>query len=280
MPGDIIQYSPPVNYELIGQKFELSMDDGYDYTLNFLDKDTLEWNFEGEAPKKASPYLCIKGEETTYLVSFEHAGVTPRANHTFVIDTENWLVTRISAKVGENPKFPYLITPKYTFGAIKREGQELPFKRHGYTTDLLGNTVQWNYGGMETVHVYNSTSFYRITYPPEKAGSQVFNEALAKLPSSDEPTAYIKIKEGIYLFSLTEQNMEKLLGAAMHIRSNTMCFIQNYRRVYQVGRAFGTVTWDDGDKDLHLTFAAYGKVIDANEEYLQKMHSDPNPYLV
>lgn len=108
----------------------------------------------------------------------------------------------------------------------------------------------------------------------------LFNEILAKLPSSDEPTAYIKIKDGMYLFSLTEANMERHLGAEMPYRSNTMCFLQNYKRVYLAGRAFGTTTIDGEDTDLHITFSAYGKILEAKEEYLQKMLTDPNPYIV
>ncbi|MDR0905549.1 MAG: molybdenum cofactor biosynthesis F family protein [Oscillospiraceae bacterium] len=280
--GDIVQYAAPQNYDLVGQSFTFLLDSGYNYELKFIDTKQVQWNFAGEQPK-TSEYLCCKSEETTYLLSYE-LGTEPRSNHTWVIDLENWLVTLISSKIGENPKFPYLITPKYEFGAIQRDGVEYTtYPRHGFTSDMIGNVVQWTYGAeMATVHIYYNTNWYRITYPPEKKGSMMFNEAMAKIPSSDEPTAYIKIKEGVYLFSLTEQNMEKLLGAAMHVRSNTMCFIQNYNRVYTVGRAFGTATWDDGDKPLHLNFAAYGKVLDPKEqeEYIQNLLTDPNPYLV
>jgi hypothetical protein len=278
----ISQYDLPQNYELAGKKFEFAMDDGIDYTLNFIDKTTLEWNFAGEQPSKASGYLCGKGDDTTYLVSYELAGAAKRSNHTWVIDLENQLVTRIVAVVGDNPRYEYLITPKYTFGAIKREGEEVkPYPRHGFTDDITGNIVQWTYGAeMATVHVYYCSDFYRITYPPERASSQVFNEAMAKLPSSDEPTAYIKIKDGIDLFSLTEANMEKVLGGAMPFRSNTMAFLQNYKRVYQIGRAFGTTMFEDRLEQLHISFGAYGKILEPKEEYILKMLTDPNPFIV
>jgi hypothetical protein len=280
--GDIVQYAPPQNFELVGQKFYFVMDDGYDYELNFIGEDELEWNFTGGQPGRAK-YLCCKGDDTTYLVSFE-LGAVPRSNHTWVIDLENWLVTRIAAEVGENPRYPYLITPKYEFGVVRRDGVEVkPYPRHGFTSDVVGNIVQWTYGGdMATVHIYYHTHWYRITYPPEKKGSMAFNEAMAKLPSPDEPAAYIKIKDGMYLLSITEQNMERLLGAAMHVRSNTMCFIQNYKRVYQVGRAFGTATWDEGDQPIHLLFGAYGKLLEPSEqeEYIRNLLTDPNPYMV
>ncbi|MDR1590174.1 MAG: MoaF N-terminal domain-containing protein [Oscillospiraceae bacterium] len=287
--GAIDQFTPPLNFELAGTKFEFVMDDGYDYILDFLDKDTLEWHWAGDAPKRAK-YWCEKGDDTTYLVSFEHAGAAPRANHTFVIDRENNLVTRIIAKLGTNPKDEYLITPEYEFGVIRAEGQDIkPYPRHGFTGDLRGTVVQWAYGSeMATVHVYYCSNFYRITYPRDPAFSEeakkmneMFNNILKDLPSSDEPTRYIKIKDGLYLFSLTESNGERILGAKMGFRSNTMCFLQNYKREYLVGRSFGTSTTPEGDTHTHLMFGAYGKLIDpTDDEGLQKMLRDPNPYIV
>jgi len=275
--GNIAQFAPPENYELVGQTFNFVMDDGPDYYLTFIDNKNVEWSIDDGDKNTASDYICIKSDATTYLVSYE-LGCTPRANHTFVIDLENYLITMIISRVGENKRFPLMISQKFLFGAIAREGKDLPFKRHGFSSDVIGNVVQWNYGGMETVHVYYCRDYYRITYPPEKASSQVFNEAMAKLPSSDEPTTHVKIKEGVYFFSLTEMNMERLLGDAMPFRSNTMCFIQDYRKVYQIGRAFGTIT----DKPLHVTFASYGKILDPETapDYIKDMLTAPNPYLV
>ena len=282
-PGSIAQYGQPLNYELAGKKFEFVMDDGIDYTLNFLDKTTVEWNFEGETPQKASGYLCNKADDTTYLVSYELANAEKRSNHTWVIDLDNQLVTRIISVVGENPKLPYLIVPKYEFGAIKLDGQEVPvYPRHGFTTDLLGTVVQWMYGGMTTVHLYNHTNTYRITYPSELVASMSFNSVLAKLPSPDEPANFIKIKEGVYLFNLTESNAERVLkGEGFMFRSNSMAFLQNYKRVYTVGRAFGTTTIEGVDNQLHLTYAAYGKLLDpVEDERLASLMNEKNPYIV
>ena len=285
MQGAIDQYDSPQNYELVGQTFEFAMDDGIDYRLRFMDRSTLEWNYENEAPRSASNYLCVKGDNTTYLVSFELENVALRTNHTWVIDLENQLVTRILSVIGDHPKYQYVIRPKYEFGAIKQEGVELKiYPRHGYTSDLVGTLVQWFYGSaMTTVHAYYCTNYYRITYPPERAASRVFNEALARIPSSDEPVAYIKIKEGMYLFSLTESTSEKILqGEGFIHRSNTMALLQNYKRVNLVGRSFGTVMREEKPTRLHKTFAAYGRLLDPEnvEERIRKLFTDPNPYIV
>jgi hypothetical protein len=284
----IDQYAFPQIFELAGQKFVFAMDDGYDYTLHFLDRTTVEWNIGDDQPQKAYNYLCGKVDETTYLVSYVLEGTALRTNHTWVIDLENWLVTRVLSVIGDHPKYEFLIRPQYEFGAIKRDGEEpAVYPRHGFTSDLVGNIVQWYYGNeMITVHGYYCTNYYRITYPPEKMATRELNETVKKLPSSDEPTAYIKIKDGIYLFSLTESMSEKLTNypeVQGRFRSNTMAFLQNYKRVYQIGRSFGTTMVAGEPTPLHKSFGAFGKVLQPSaptEEYILKMLTDPNPYIV
>lgn len=285
----ISQYCPPLCFELAGKDFDLAMDDGYTTLLRFEDEKTVSWSIAGSAPK-TEQYQCLKGDDHTYLVNYELEGVENREDHTFVLDLENSLVTRIIARVGENPEYPYLINTHVEFGALRREGQELPFKRHGFTSDVIGTGVQWTYGcELATVHIYYCANFYRITYPADhvvteeaKQQNEGFNTLMKKVPSSDEPTNYIKIKDNMYLFSLIEQNMEKVTGGgAMGFRSNTLCFLQNYNRMYQVGRGWGATTGKDGvDRPINIMIGAYGRFIEKDDEFFKHFFTDPNPYLV
>ena len=273
-------YRPPLCFELVGKSFTLIMDNGVDYVLNFVSNKFLEWNYEGNEPQ-VEEYECLKGDDTTYLVSFEISNDEQRTNHTVVLDLENMLVTRIIARNGENPKFKYLNSTYFDFGAILKEDGTTEFKRHSYTDEMVGTCVQWCYGPqITTVHVYYCTNFYRITYPYDNTQEESINEGLmnllSQLPSSDEPAVYIRIKDKMYLVSITEVNMEKLLGAKGQFRSNTLCFLQNYDRLYQVGRAFGNITIDEGDIKINMMFGAYGKFTDVPEEYI----AAPNPYIV
>jgi hypothetical protein len=272
----IVQYCPPLCFELSGQMFELVMDDGYDFFLNFTSEKTLEWNRAG-AEVSSAHYECLKGDESTYLVSYELENVIPRVNHTFVIDMENMLVTRIIARIGQNPKYPYLISTEFDFGAIRREASALTFKRHGYTSDMIGTAVEWTYGSsLTTVHIYYCANFYRLISPRDNPEDDwAFTELMRALPSSDEPAVYIKIKDGMYLFSLTEQNAEKLTQGRFMFRSNTLCFLQNYKRLYQVGRGFGTSTTPDGDIKTNIMIGAYGKFAEVDPSFF----TDPNPYV-
>ena len=284
------RYCPPKCFELSGKSFELQMDDGYDLVISFADT-TLEWNYlakEPTAPQQET-YECRKIDDTTYFVSYNLHDVTPKQNNVLVIDLEQMLVTIMIAKIGTNPRWPYLITTEFVFGAIKQEG--VPYQhypRHCFTDDVTGNLVKWQYSpSMATVHCYHDPKWYRITYPrdareQQSSGTNVVREAMKKLPSSDEPADYIKIKDGIYLISITEQNMEKLLGAEVGFRSDNMCFLDNFKTCMNVGRGFGTITNADGeDRGVFLFLGAYGRIVDEdeNEAYKQMMH-DPIPFTV
>jgi len=297
-PG-AFQYVPPRSFELAGQTFELQMDDGYDMVLSF-DKKTLNWNYVNKEPSQpvTDDYDCMKADDTTYFISlmlhdkdFEH-----RESWIFVLDLEQHLVTHLRNPVGENPRWPLLINSHFVFGAIKQDGVEYKsYPRHGFTDDMIGNVVQWQYSPeMATVHAYYASDFYRITYPRDQARSkeaieqaESMNAMVNSLPSSDEPAHYVRIKKGLYLVTVTEQNMEKLLGSAMGFRSDTLTFLDNYNTCYDIGRGFGTMTTknpDTGEEtnaNINVLIGAYARIIDTTkDEFWTKFTGDPNPYLV
>ncbi|MDR0311476.1 MAG: MoaF N-terminal domain-containing protein [Acidobacteriota bacterium] len=302
--NDITQYCPPLCFELAGQKLELQMDNGYDILLNFIDGKSMEWSWigatpafepwmaHGKSPKKEA-YECLKGDDTTYLVSYVCANIEPRVNHVWVIDMEKMLVTRVFCAVGKNPRWPLLITPEVDFGCIKQPGVEYKaYPRHGFSGDMIGNVVQWRYGSeLSTVHAYYDPYFYRITYPLDnttaasKKTSENMNTMVNALPSSDEPINYIKIKDGLYLTVQTESYMEKIRGAAAGFRSDTFCFLENFKRVSFIGRGFGTMTNRENGKEInspiHIMIGTYGNIIDQTKDpFWEKFTTDPNPYLV
>lgn len=289
--GGAFQYVPPACYELEGKKFELLMDDGYDIVLNFIDKETIEWNYVNKEPStpQVDKYNCLKGDDLIYFVTWNLAGCefAKRQNFTFVIDLEQHLVTHCIASVGRNPRWPYLVDTDFVFGCIAQEGVEYKiYPRHGYTDDMVGNIVKWQYSpDMATVHAYYSARWYRITYPRDAnageggaAATDNFNDIVSALPSSDDPADYIRIKEGIYLVSATEHGMEKILGAKAMFRSDNLLFLDNYHHVYDIGRGFGTMTAPDGtDSDILVMIGAYGKIQDPKD--YEDVMTGPNPYL-
>jgi len=283
----IDQFTQPQCGELKGQAFHFVMDDGYDFELRFTGVDTLVWRRSGGDEKEAL-YQCSKGDDTTYLVDYElteYKGTPDRENHVFIIDLEQRLVTMGRFKMGENPRFPLLVSSKYIFGAIDIEGKELPFKRHGFTAEMVGTRVEWHWNtSMITRHSYYTTGFYRFSHPGEELiVNRDASNLYRALPSSDDIAQYIKIKKNMFVFCLTEEMSERLLGHTNpQFRSNNMLFLQNYDRMYHVGRTFGTIKAPEednpnGDKVIpcYIRFGAFGNPV----KFADKIINEPNPYL-
>ena len=258
----IRQYCPPRCYELAGQTLRFVVDTGEGagtYVLNFTGKDRLEWRYEGGAPK-AETYECRKS------------------------DDENELVTFLRCAMGENPMGPLLVESHFGFGYIAVEGKEhTDRRRHGFTADLTGTCVRWTYGhALSTVHVYHDPHWYRIGYPKSRTdtkelpdSTKKFREMMKEMPSSDEPASYVRIKEGMYFVSATEQNLEKILAERFGFRSDNLCFLDNWDRMYSVGRGFGTKTTDGVDAELFVMIGKYASPEEVDERYF----TDPIPYL-
>lgn len=260
----INQFCQPHCTELKGKKFFFVMDGGYDYELNITGADTLEWNIAGEAPKKAR-YECLKADDTTYLLDYdliETLDTPHRSNYLYVIDLEQSLVTMVRCRIGDNPKYPLLVSSQYDFGAIRVEGQELPYKRHCFTGEMMGTTVEWHWNTfMWTQHNYYSPAYYRITWPQNSSATVKIGPNFELLPSSDEISQYVKIKDKMYLYCLTEELMERKLGDVSPFRSNNMLFLQNYDRMYQVGRTFGSISFEGKTMPCRTLFGSFGNPV-------------------
>ena len=284
----INQYCPPRVFELAGKRFDFVIDTGSetgDAFLNFISETEVEWSIRSEDTPKVETYECRKSDDWTYLVTYCIEGKTPRENHTWVIDKEQNLVTFLRCSLGENPYWEYMIESHFGFGYIKVDGKpHTDLRRHGFTDDVMGTCIKWVYGHeLATVHVYHHPNWYRIGYPKDRVVSEqaaaqnsVFQEILKALPSSDEPTYYVKIKEGMYFVSLAEQNMEKIIGDKISFRGNTLCFLDNWNRLYSVGRGFGTSTVDGVERPTFVMIGKYG----VPEEVDESFFTNPIPYLV
>ena len=290
----IRQFCPPRCFEFAGKTLIFKMDGGDetgDTVLEFLDETNVKWSVQSGKRCGESTYELRKADDWTYLLSF--CSYEPRENFTFIVDKEQELVTLMHCTLGENVYYPYLIESHFTFGYIKIEGKEHTDKRrHGFTDDVTGTGVRWVYGNVtSTVHVYHNSFWYRIAYNREgvamdvldddpaeskEAATNRLRQAMRELPSSDEPAHYVKIKDGIYFVSITEQNMEKYYGARVGFRSDNLCFLDNWNRFYSVGRAYGTMTVGQEDNEMFFMIGKYAKQEDVNPSFF----NDPIPYLV
>ena len=266
-------FARPISWELDGKDFALVMDDGYDVFLRFRSR-KLSFAREGDAPSPDYDYFCFKGDDTTYFVSFE---VSQKENHIYILDLSQRLVTRLICRKGLNPKFPQVVDRAYCFGAIAVRGYKLPYKRHSFTTEHLGTTVQWRWSPqMVTKHAYLESNWYRITWDDKGTAADEFDATNEMLPATDDHAQYVKIKENMILLSVTEENGERLLGDRQMFRCDNLTLLQNYDRMYQVGRGFGDLCKDGNWRHINVAFCSYGSPPELPEGFL----TAENPFTV
>lgn len=270
--SSISHFKRPLSWELEGLAYELIMDDGYTNTLSFQNK-VCHWTI-GDRSGDAAGYWCMKADDTTFFLTFE---VTPEESHIYVLDFAQRLVTRLICKKGVNPKDWHFISKDYAFGAVYVPGYRLPYKRHCFTAVHMGTTVKWQWSPLlYTKHAYLESDYYRITWDDGSEASDDFDETGVILPSTDEVARYVKIKDRMILLSLTEEIAERLEGERQMFRCDNLTLLQNYDRMYQVGRGYGNVIFRGKLSHVHIPIAAYGSPIELPASFLEA----ENPFTV
>ena len=259
----ISTYRPHLNFELAGKTFHLIMDNSGDVIVKFLTGTLLEYTENGQT--HCEPYQCAKGAEKAYFVNFEFSGSEPRTNVTLILDTMTRLVTVVHTQTGYKAEFPYLCDHVYDFGAIETPGFTLPTKRPGYTTDLVGKRIEWHYSPeFAIIHVYYHPNYIRAAFSPKMlkilaasapAPSQDAEASRREHPY-DEKAVYVKMRDGLYVVSFTEQNMSRNGKTG-----NSLLFLMDTDRLHDVGRSFGRAGQRvNGEHPLeNYLFGAYGK---------------------
>lgn len=257
-------FRPPLCYELTGKKYELVMDDGVDRILEFISRERLR--FGAPEDLRDYEYECLKMDDQCYFVNFEARPFTsPRLGITLVLDTRECLVTACFASLGRDPKFPRMPAADLVFGAVRRPDGSLPPKRHSYTADLAGKSIDWNYGSFNIAHVYQTERYYRVAFTP-RALQRIMknNPAMMGGERREAPKeAYedymdaVKIRDGLYAVSLLETNLCRRNG-----HGNNLFFLMNLKEMHDVGRSFGT---NGEGEDENYTFGAFGAWFDAKE---------------
>ena len=261
-------YRPPLVFELTGRQFKLVFDDGYDRVLVFKDRKTLSFGKEGE--EKEYSYDCLKVADRCYFVNFEDRSLIPRIGYTLVLDLVQDLVTMARASIYWHPTIPKMPSINFVFGGIEREDGTVPSVRHGYTADLAGKSIDWNYGSFNIAHVYATERYYRVAFTPRALARIIrnnparFERSEERPPERREPMGVyedygnvIKIRENIYLVGLLETMLARRNG-----HGNSLLVLMNLEEMHDVGRSFGTN--NDGE-DENYTFGAFGDFYDASD---------------
>ena len=271
-------YRPPLCHELAGQTFTLVMDDGCTQELHLTDRNTLTLTIRedqaladqpGKAPREAAAkeqhcytYECLKADDTVYFINLTETDADTHTGRTYVLDLDTMLVTQARVTLGQNPRYPRMTSIHFTFGAIRKEDGSLNPLRHGYTADMVGKAVNWNYAQFEIVHVYSSERYYRVTFSEERMAQLRRQmpenmEPPKDMPVYEDDAVYIRLRDHLYLVSLSEYILCRRNG-----HGNNLLFVMNLDTLHDVGRSFGT----NGDwQDENYTVGAFGELFDASE---------------
>ncbi len=272
------KYLKKLDGDLAGRTFRLAMDDGNEYQIRFLDGELLEWRSRG-GELRWEKYGCLKADDSTYFVASILGCTDVCTCVTMVLDEENSLVTMCVSRQGIHPKRPRLAEVEYIFGAIRVQDRPLPVRRHCFTPDLVGKKMVWHYAnGFINTHIYQSERYYRIvpltdTRTPEEIERDNREIELGLRPKEmlyEEPARFIKIKDGMYLISFVEDNMNRVDPSR---GGNNLIVLENLKDGVDCCRTFSV---NRSGKLEHGFFRAYGEPVDEHFP----IEDEPTPYRV
>ena len=203
-------YCPPKNFEMTGKTWRFVIDGSGELLLNAINETNLTIIKPGEPPLTA-PYLCMKADDTVYLLC------TGTEEHTmiFALDAGKNLISCVALGKPGNKQSE----AKIHFGAVVREGAELPAQRHSFTDDLWENRLRWTFGSeLSFIYSYESGGKCRIS---AQDGQSAIMDAEA-----------VQIGQGLYFLLVRGQEPNGFF-------EQTSCFLMNFNRITAVGLAFG-----------------------------------------
>lgn len=268
-----MRYTAYSHKGLMGRTFHLLMDSGDEYALRFIKDDTLTLSKLGEYAKTYS-CKCLMCDKDVWLVSF----IKGSTCITLILDDAQNLVTAHFAAPAENCQS--FIRHSFLFGAIIKYNCETPFRRHGFTDELVGEKVTMHYSPyIDITHCYVSESYVRDSLCNMKPLPEDAPEAVIKDTQSrqkrwstiffEEPAQYIRINPHLYLVAITESTRNRIDKAE---GGGDMVYALNTRIMKNFGRAFN---FGSGTADFSL-ISVYGDWYDINDP----IETAKSPYLV
>ncbi len=188
---------------LAGKSLTLRYDDGPVMEYRFDDVQILHWRNPGGAWITAR-YQAWEPAPGVILFGHMLEGATDHDGHMIVADFDHGLVTCFNGHLN-TPWFANEAGVKTLFGVVEMQGLVSPqYQRHGFTDELLGRALSWNYApGLTSMHLYAT---------PHSMSWIIFTESGAGGLEWSGPAAYVKIREGLYFLYWLEEACNGTLG--------------------------------------------------------------------
>ncbi len=155
--------------------------------------------FSEDGGKEVQCYCNVKSmDEEVYLVNFLVPGYIDSRQITLIADTKNGNATVCDAHFG-TPYSNVDVDREFYFGKLDGDfPEEGPL--HGFTNDLVGTAIEWDYGNLQIKHIYVSNLYYTYSHPGGEHGAWM----------ATNPADYIKIRDHLFLFSFVEERQHGL----------------------------------------------------------------------
>lgn len=268
------QFRQPFCLELAGETLHFVMDNRREYTAEFLTGHEVRWGEDGQE-MRTDQYDCLKVDDDVYYVNMEIGGSKPRTGYAVAIDFEEMLTTVVVARQDESGRDAFFTKTEIVFGALRRPDGTVPTKRHSFTCDKVGTAICWTYNpDFAIIHTYPTERYFGniLAYYHDNRNTAVMEDIIhpdRQIAWTNGPwdlADWIKIKEGIYMFSFVEGHDP---GPVKLKKRNCLSFVFNLKRLLNYGRLFGYN--DDGYRENYM-FCAYGQYL--NMETLEHKKND------
>jgi hypothetical protein len=194
----------PTTAWLAGKTFTLRYDDGPVMSYRVDNAETLHWKAEGGGDWIQARYQAW--EPAPGVINFGHLieGAPDHDGHMIVADFDKGMVTCFHGHLN-TPFFANEAGVKVRFGVIEMEGLTPPtYDRHGFTDELLGRALTWNYApGLTSMHLY--TTLHSMSWI-------IFTDTGAGGLEWSGPAAFVKIRDQLYYMYWLEEACNGTLG--------------------------------------------------------------------
>lgn len=188
-------YCPPDSPALCGKTL-VFRGEGHVFSFAFGELHAVRFSEDGGEEKDC--YCNVKTmDDEIFLVNQLIPGYECSRQVTLIADLKTGSATVCDAHVG-TPYSNIDVGREFIFGKLDGDYAEGPL--HGFTDELVGKAVEWDYGKLVIKHMYVSNLYYTYSHPGKTNGAWM----------STNPADYVKIRDNIYLFSFVEERQHGL----------------------------------------------------------------------
>jgi len=273
-PGGLSQYVYPPTSEVEGTEAHFYFQGTEDISLRILDGKQLLWRCGSEWQQRA--HTTYKVAEDAYMTLVPFLEKPLPTLYTLAWSKNDDAVTVVVSTIGEYRDYPRMVRSTPYFGAKNAPCRQ---PAHHLTDELTGKRIYFQYTPNDAVlHIYPHRERHRmainIYHLAEDAPEEVrqnYERRLANrkyYPFYEEYAFYVKLRKGLYLYSVIEGNSYHMVPGEMG--GGELMAVLDAKRERYIGRTFGV----NGDKPSFDTVGAQGLFLSEPDE----AESYPCPY--